>query len=108
MNVQITSSNDSTIVTVEGRLDTMSAGTFEEKLLPLIETTKNMVINLAELDYISSTGLRVFLIAQKKIQQAGGKLSLCALKPSIREIFDIAGFSTIFAIFSDEEAALGS
>ena len=108
MNVDILHVEGSTIVNVEGRLDTMTAGAFEAKIIPLTETTRKLVINMSALDYISSTGLRVFLVAQKKIRQAGGQLSLCCLQPAIREIFDIAGFSTIFPIFPDQESAISS
>jgi len=108
MQVQITNSNNQTIVSVEGRLDTITAGDFEAKILPLVDSAGKLVIDMSGLEYISSTGLRVFLIAQKKIMQSGGRLVLCCLQPAIREIFDIAGFSTIFSIFPDQETALAS
>lgn len=108
MNVSITDVNSATLVIVEGRLDTMTAGSFETQVMPLASVTTRMVIDMSGLEYISSTGLRVFLLAQKAIGQKGGSLVLCNLRPAIREIFDIAGFSKIFSIVEDRESALAS
>jgi anti-anti-sigma factor len=65
-----------------------------------------LILNCSGLNYISSSGLRVFLVIQKKLAGLQGSFGLCCLQPEIREIFDISGFSTIFSIFPDEEAAL--
>ncbi len=105
MNVQITKVNDFTVIVVNGRLDTITASEFEAQLIPLVEPGSKLVIDCSGLDYISSTGLRVFLLTQKKIQTSGGKLNLCHLNPPIQEIFDIAGFSNIFSIFPDQTSA---
>ena len=66
---------------------------------------KNIVIDCSELHYISSSGLRVFLMALKKISAAGGRFRLCSLQDNIREIFEIAGFNTIFSIFGTVDEA---
>ncbi|PKP53910.1 MAG: anti-sigma factor antagonist [Bacteroidetes bacterium HGW-Bacteroidetes-1] len=105
MNVQITNSENYTIIKVQGRIDTITATDFEAKVMTTLEQSKKLVINCSELDYISSSGLRVFLLTQKKINAAGGTLKLCCLQPTIKEIFDISGFSTIFSIYSDQESA---
>ncbi|MFO7721860.1 MAG: STAS domain-containing protein [Bacteroidales bacterium] len=105
MKTHMEKSNEHTIVEVFGRLDTVTAGDFETKLLPLIEAGSKVVIDCTGLDYISSSGLRIFLLAQKKAQAEGGQLKLCSLQPSIMEIFTIAGFSNIFALFPDQESA---
>jgi stage II sporulation protein AA (anti-sigma F factor antagonist) len=78
----------------------------EELTQPTLTNLKNIVLDCAELNYISSSGLRVFLIAQKKLMGLQGKLHLCAMQPSIKEIFDISGFSTIFKIFATEQEAI--
>lgn len=59
-----------------------------------------------EISYISCSGLRVFLTVQKKMMATGGKFLLFAMQPTIKEIFDISGFSSIFSIFDTEESAL--
>jgi anti-anti-sigma regulatory factor len=91
MNLQVTTSGDFKIVSVTGRIDTTNAGEFER---PLIER-----------NYISSSGLRVFLVIQKRIVGLKGSFRLCSLQPGIKEIFDISGFSSIFSVYPDTAAA---
>ena len=53
------------------------------------------MLDLGRLDYISSAGLRVVLIAAKRLKSVGGALVLCTLNPSVREVFEISGFASI-------------
>lgn len=105
MKVNVTISGNTAIIEVQGRIDTITASEFEASLLPLTEKHALLVVDCSQLDYISSSGLRVFLMAQKKLNATAGKLRLCCLQPTIREIFDISGFSSIFAIFPDQQSA---
>lgn len=107
MNVQVASSADYTLVSVEGRIDTTNAGEFEKSIMGVIEggSTK-IILDCSGLNYISSSGLRVFLVVQKKMMAIKGQFRLCNLQPGIKEIFDISGFSSIFSVFPDQEAAM--
>jgi anti-sigma B factor antagonist len=97
------------LLALKGRLDASTAGKLEEKLLGLIDGgEKQIVFNLLHLDYISSAGLRVLLMAAKKLKATNGKIVLASLKDQIREVFEIAGFSAIFPIFASESDALRS
>jgi anti-anti-sigma factor len=88
---------DPVVLALSGKLDATTAKTFEKKLLSQIESgDRRFVINLAQLEHISSSGLRVFLIAAKRLNSANGKILLCSLQGPVREVFDIAGFSSIF------------
>ena len=58
-----------------------------------------IILNCSGLNYISSSGLRVFLIVQKKMMAVKGQFRLSNLQPGIKEIFDISGFSSIFSVF---------
>jgi anti-anti-sigma factor len=107
MNVKVTSSNGYSVVNVDGRLDTTNAGEFELKIMEMIEGSgSRMILDCSGLNYISSSGLRVFLVIQKKIAAGKGQFKLCNLQPGIREIFDISGFSSIFTVLPDLESAL--
>ncbi len=107
MNVNVVKSGDYSIICVEGRVDTTNADEFEKAVLEVIESGVNkIVINCSSLNYISSSGLRVFLIAQKRMMAIKGELKLCSLQPGINEIFEISGFSSIFSIYPDEESAI--
>ncbi len=106
MEIKVKKLNDYTVVDIIGRVDTMTAGDFEHNMAEVLDGgVSKLVLDCSELDYISSSGLRVFLVAQKKMMATGGTLKLCCLKPEIKEIFDISGFSSIFSIFPDIENA---
>jgi anti-sigma B factor antagonist len=106
--MEITERKAADIVTLSlsGKLDTTTAKTFEEKILSRIESgDRRIVIDLAQLDYISSAGLRGFILASKRLSSANGKMVLCSLKDPVREVFDIAGFSSIFFIYGSHDDA---
>lgn len=97
---------DYIILTLTGRLDTTTSPLFEEEIEKIFkEGEKKLIFDCSGLNYISSSGLRVFLIAQKRVILIRGILSLCCMQPAIREIFVISGFSTIFRIYDTREEA---
>ena len=92
-----------------GRLDSANARSFEERVVAALDQGESaLLIDFAGLDYISSAGLRVLLMGAKRLQQSGGAIALCALNPSIHEVFEISGFLTIFAVHNDRAAALAA
>lgn len=93
------------IVTLEGRIDAVSAKDLERQGLQWIERgEKQLVCDFAAVNYISSAGLRVFLVLAKKLRAVQGAVRLCGLRPEIREVFEISGFSQLFAIADTVEA----
>ena len=88
-----------TILTIEGRLDTANANTFNTVLQPLLASkTPNIIVNCEGLSYISSSGLRSLITLQKSVMQHGGQLVLEAMKLEIRKIFDMTGCSGLFTV----------
>ena len=107
MNITERKTGDIVTLSLSGRLDTTTAKAFEDRILAHIESgERRIAIDLAELEYISSAGLRVFLLAAKRLDSAQGRIALCALPEPIREVFDIAGFISIFAIYDSHQEAL--
>lgn len=107
MELQFDQKDDFTIVYVSGRVDTTNYNEFEKQVSEKVDASNsNVIINCSELNFISSSGLRVFLLTQKKLTAAGRKLKLSDMQPAIKEIFDISGFSQIFEIYDTEEKAL--
>jgi len=95
------------VLYIEGRLDTTQADGFEKDITEILDQGhEKVVLDCKGLNYISSSGLRIFLIIQKKMMATGGQFKVCSLQPSIKEIFDMSGFSMIFNIFPDLDAAL--
>jgi anti-anti-sigma factor len=86
-----------TIITVKGRLDTVSAPAFEKAVSPVVAgEMKDTVIDCTGMDYISSSGLRQFLTLLKTANAKQGKLTLRGMKNEIKEIFDMTGFTGLF------------
>jgi anti-anti-sigma factor len=119
--VEITEQKTADIVTLSlsGKLDTTSAKAFEEKFLTQIESGNcRFIIDLAQLEYIGSAGLRVFAVASKRLNGVNGKIVLCGFKKTvpyntlnrpqdpIREVFDIAGFSSLFSTYGSQDEAI--
>jgi anti-anti-sigma factor len=107
MEVNESKTGTFSVINLTGRLDTSNYGELEKKLFELIDKgEQEIIVNCSGLIYISSSGLRVLLMALKKITSVRGKFYLCGLQDNIREIFEIAGFTSIFSIFDTVEEAL--
>lgn len=99
MHIERETVGNDILLRVAGRLDTPNSKPFEASLMEVVTTTGgSIVVNLAGVDYVSSSGLRALLVAGKAMRGAKRNLSLAALQPQIREVFDISGFSTLFEI----------
>jgi anti-anti-sigma factor len=96
------------VVGVRGRVDASNAATLEQRLLALIDAgERRLVLDAAQLDYMSSAGLRVLLVAAKRLA-ANGRLAIAALSDPIREVFDIAGFSSILTVYRTADEAVAA
>lgn len=97
---------DVLVVRPEGRLDSNTSPTFEKHLLERLDGASRLIVDFDALDYISSAGLRVLLMAAKRSRQTGGRLAICNLKEPIREVFEISGFMSILTVCADRAEAL--
>ena len=91
---------DTTCVTLElkGRIDSTTSPQLEAQLLPEYESARNVKLNFAELDYISSAGLRVLLVGVKKANEKSAKQTLVNVSPEILEVFEMTGFDNVLNI----------
>jgi anti-anti-sigma factor len=95
------------VLRFEGNLDTNTAPEAQERFDELIgEGANKLLVDFKALDYISSAGLRVLLATAKRLSSEGGSLRICHLNDTVREVFEISGFSTIFSVFDTEAEAL--
>ena len=97
MTIEIKRNAEETIIEVAGRLDTITAPALDKAINDDIDGTKNLVLDLKNLEYISSAGLRVLLSAQKKMQRIGS-MKVKNVGDSIMEVFEITGFADILEI----------
>ncbi len=106
MEIKQTQEGKRFVLAIEGRLDTLNYSSFEQKLKELTAAEANeIIVDCAKMDYVSSSGLRIFLMFLKAMKAKNGRFILCSLQPNIREIFEIAGFISIFEIVDDLDAA---
>jgi anti-sigma B factor antagonist len=95
------------IISISGRIDTITSKELDTKLNEIREeNAKKIILNLAKVDYISSVGLRVLLAALKRQRQNQGSMTLVSLQPFVQNVFKITGLDKIFQIFPAEVAAL--
>lgn len=107
LNFSTTNIESVTVVRLGGSLDTTTSPAAQESLDELVARgASKILVNLAEVDFVSSAGLRVLLSTAKKLSDSGGALHISNLNDTVAEIFEISGFSTILDVFGSEEEAL--
>ena len=95
------------LIAVEGRMDAVTTPEFEQTLGGWIDKGEiRFIVDFAGLDYISSAGLRGILTNVKRLNAKGGRMVLTSLYNTVKEVFEISGFSTIIPIYESVEAAL--
>ena len=103
---------DTLVVTPSGRLDHDHCDGFRAGLRPHLEGAardgRGIVLDLSALEYVSSAGLRCFMLAAKQAGGQGGKIVLAALRPVVAEIFQISRFDMLFEIFPSVRDALSA
>jgi len=93
-----------------GRLDTNTYHEFKTALNAELDQTKprHLVIDLTDLEYVSSAGFREFFLAGRRMGRDGGTLSVCSFQPAVKELFEIAQFMTAYAVHDTREAAVAA
>jgi len=97
------------VVRPSGRLDGSTAADFERTLLARLDTSpRQLVLDLAELEYVSSAGLRAILVAAKRGRTTGCNVAVCRARPHIREVFEVSGFGSVVSLHDTVQEALDS
>ena len=97
MTMEIKKNTAETIIQISGRLDTITAPVLEKTINEEIGDTKNLILDMKSLEYISSAGLRVLLGAQKKMQKIGSMIVVNVCE-TVMEVFEMTGFADILVI----------
>lgn len=106
MEITCRNENGITLVTLAGRLDSVTSSPALTQLGACVEHPKpQLILVAAPLEYVSSAGLRTLLGVAKKVRAAGGKIVIAGMKEHVREIFEISGFHSIIPAYPDETAA---
>lgn len=107
MEIDIQMEGNAIVAAVRGRVDTISAPAFEKGVVGALNgPEKLLVFDLSSLEYISSAGLRVILSAAKTLKGKGGEVRLAATSGSVKKVFQISGFFSMFKNFETKGEAL--
>ena len=98
------------VVILMGRIDVHLASDIEGELNKLIENNleKNIILNLDDVEYMSSSGLRVFVSLMRNLKETDRSLKLCNLSNAVRKIFEVVELMDMFEIYESEEEALAA
>ena len=109
MNIEVVEERDNDVLVLlpVDRLDSTNARAFESIVMDHISKGElRMIIDFGRLNFISSSGLRVLLIATKKLRAAQGKIVLCDMQEHIHEVFIISGFDQLIPIHNSRKASM--
>jgi anti-anti-sigma factor len=99
--------SDQVVFLVSGRMDAENAPQFEQQCRACIaEGLSGLVVDLGELTYVSSMGLRSFVSVGKALKDKGGALRICGLHGLVKQVFEITGLLGTFPVYESVEAAL--
>lgn len=109
MQIEELSRQDATVLRLVGRLDSSTMPAVQDRVMTvLVRRPRHLVIDFSNLDYVNSTGLRVMLMAAKRLKVDNGRFTLCGMKAPVREVFEISGFHKIIEIIDDCAAVIAA
>ncbi len=109
MNIVETMQGAVRVLRLEGRLDALTSPAVEARIEALLGGGDiRLAVDCGGLEYVSSAGLRVFLATAKRVKVVQGYLALGALRPSVQEIFEIAGFASVLVLRPSVEEAVAA
>jgi anti-sigma B factor antagonist len=109
MEITVRELNRVDLILVDGRVDSSTATGLGDVLNERIDKGAiNLVVDLEQVDYMSSGGLRELVAALKQVRKDGGDLRISTPSPRVREVLELAGLDAIFEIFDDQVSAVGS
>ena len=112
MNVSSRRYANAVLVQVSGRLDQDTCEAFRGQLMGFVDAAAHdggaIVLDLSQLEYVSSAGLRCFMLASRQAKAQHGRIFVAALQPMVSEIFQISHFNLVFQVFPTVKEAIGA
>ncbi len=109
MKVTSRESYDIIIVDLNGRLETTTSGDASDEIVKIIQAPNHkIIINLESVEYISSAGLRVILLASKLLQASRGELKICSPNDEVKEVLVTSGFNSLLNVYDSEKDAVAA
>jgi anti-sigma B factor antagonist len=108
MEIYVRTVEDVLVVETVGELDAKTSPEAEEQILPLIRPGGRVILDMTQVTYISSAGLRMFLLLHRKVLSSEGRIALIGLSEEIRDTMDITGFLNHFTTYDTLERGLAA
>jgi anti-anti-sigma factor len=106
MELNFSKTDNIDLIKISGRIDSITSGDLQTQLIAyLTNGAKRLAIDFSDVNYISSAGLRAILVIAKEIKKTDGGLVIYSMQNSIKDVFDMSGFSSIINIVSDFDTA---
>ncbi len=108
MNLNLKKLDNTVIIYLEGRLDVHLSADIEKEINKLIESdpASSLLLNLKDVEYMSSSGLRIFVSTMRILKESNRKLVLCNMNNAVKKIFEVVELTDMFDIFNTEDEAL--
>jgi len=106
MNVNIKTDENIVIISIEGSIDSKTAGDLQSQIMEKVSETNNVLLDLTKVDYVSSAGLRVLLMIYRQIKSKNGKVILVGVSEEIRDVMSMTGFINFFEMADNIDNAL--
>ena len=101
--------NETCVIDLGGYLDAHTATELESAIAAEIDGgCARLIVNFADLEYISSAGLGVFMVFIERVRSAGGDIKMAAMQPKVYTVFDLLGFPVLFNIHATVDEAIGA
>lgn len=106
MKMTVAEKNGTQVVYLDGKLDSNTAGQIYDEMVKLAQESNKLVINLVDLEYISSAGLRIILLAAKLMKNHRGIVRICQPNDMVNQVLEVSGFNSLLDVYKNEEEAL--
>lgn len=106
MNVEITTNKDIIIISIEGSIDSKTAGDLQSRIMGKVTETNEVIINLTKVNFVSSAGLRLLLMIYRQIKSKDGKVILVGVSEEIRDVMSMTGFINFFEFSNTVDDAI--
>ncbi len=108
MEITIRTVKDITVVDISGSLDTQTSGPASDEMIRIVRGSNKVLVNLENLEYLSSAGIRVLLRAFKKLNESGGKMKICNATGKVKIVLEICCLDKFFNLYHSETDALAA
>lgn len=98
MQITETKGDDAIQLTVDGKVDTTTAPQLQQAILTAFQKSRNVVLNLEQVAYMSSAGLRALLLGTKTAASKGGSMKVIHVQETVMQVFEVTGFASILTI----------